>query len=221
MLLAFDIAADAIAEHDDWHSHEHMPERLSIPGFLRGSRWIACSGTPRYFVMYEVQSLAVLASAPYLERLDNPTPWTAKMMRSYVGMRRALCDVAASFGAGIGGSALLIRFAPGEGRSAALHGWLAGEVLPRLAGRPGIAGAHLFAASLAAPMTREQQIRGRDAGLASAVLVTGYDGDAVAALAGDELGAERFAAHGAPAADRAGGSYRLAYSLTAAEAAGR
>ena len=38
MLLAFDIAADAIAEHDDWHTHEHLPERLAIPGFLRGTR---------------------------------------------------------------------------------------------------------------------------------------------------------------------------------------
>ena len=33
MLLSFDIAAEAQLEHDDWHSHEHLPERLAIPGF--------------------------------------------------------------------------------------------------------------------------------------------------------------------------------------------
>ena len=38
MLLSFDIATETQTEHDDWHSHEHLPERLSIPGFLRGSR---------------------------------------------------------------------------------------------------------------------------------------------------------------------------------------
>ena len=80
MLLSFDVASDAIDEHDDWHTHEHLPERLSIPGFLRGTRWIAQQGRPRYFVMYEVKELATLASAAYLERLNNPTPWTAKMM---------------------------------------------------------------------------------------------------------------------------------------------
>ena len=40
MLLLFDVAADAVDEHDEWHTHEHMPERLAIPGFLRGTRWI-------------------------------------------------------------------------------------------------------------------------------------------------------------------------------------
>ncbi len=45
MLLSFDIAAEAIAEHDDWHTHEHLPERLAIPGFLRGMRRGFCSVT--------------------------------------------------------------------------------------------------------------------------------------------------------------------------------
>ena len=78
MLLSFDVAPDAIDEHDDWHTHEHLPERLSIPGFVRGTRWVAPEGQPRYFVMYEVEELATLASAAYLERLNNPTPWTRK-----------------------------------------------------------------------------------------------------------------------------------------------
>jgi hypothetical protein len=115
MLLLFDIAASAITEHDDWHTHEHFPERLAIPGFQRGSRWIARSATPRYFVMYEVRNLATLVSGPYLERLNHPTPWTAKMMQSYVGMRRALCEAVAGFGSGLGCAALLIRFVPGAG----------------------------------------------------------------------------------------------------------
>jgi hypothetical protein len=90
MLLSFDVAPEAIVEHDDWHTHEHMPERLSIPGFLRGSRWIAERGQPRYFVVYEVEEVGVLASTAYLEQLNNPTPWTAKMMVHYRGMTRGL-----------------------------------------------------------------------------------------------------------------------------------
>src|SRR6185369_9370852 len=105
LLLLFDIAGDAIAEHDDWHTREHLPERLAIPGFLRGSRWTAAAGTPRYFVMYEVRELATLSSSAYLARLNSPTPWTARMMKSYMGMRRALCSVVASFGAGLGSAA--------------------------------------------------------------------------------------------------------------------
>jgi len=33
----WDVPPDVRAEWEDWHSHEHMPERLGIPGFLRGT----------------------------------------------------------------------------------------------------------------------------------------------------------------------------------------
>jgi hypothetical protein len=85
MILYYDIAPNAIEDHDDWHSHEHFPERLSIPGFLRASRWVAAAGSPRYLVMYEVADVQVLSDAPYLERLNNPTPWTARMMANFRG----------------------------------------------------------------------------------------------------------------------------------------
>jgi hypothetical protein len=44
MLLSFDLDAAAIEEHDRWHTHEHLPERLSIPGFHRGTRWVVTTG---------------------------------------------------------------------------------------------------------------------------------------------------------------------------------
>jgi hypothetical protein len=31
-----DFPPEEAAEHDAWHSTEHLPERLGIPGFLRG-----------------------------------------------------------------------------------------------------------------------------------------------------------------------------------------
>ena len=40
----WNISPGTRAEFEDWHSHEHMPERLAIPGFRRGTRWIAISG---------------------------------------------------------------------------------------------------------------------------------------------------------------------------------
>jgi hypothetical protein len=104
MLLNFDIDEPAIIEHDDWHTHEHLPERLSIPGFLRGTRWIAARGSPRYTVLYEVDRLETLESAAYLERLNHPTAWTSKMMPHYRGMSRALCSVEGSWGQGWGTS---------------------------------------------------------------------------------------------------------------------
>lgn len=218
MLLSFDIAEPAIAEHDHWHTHEHLPERLSIPGFRRGTRWVALQGQPRYLVLYEVERLETLASEAYLERLNHPTPWTSTMMPHYRGMNRGLCSVLGSAGFGIGHVALLCRFRPAPGRDEALADWLLRDLLPQLPGRPGLGGVHLLRGALAAPMTNEQRIRGADAGVAWALLATGYDAMAVAALAQNDLGPAAFEAQGA--LDLASALYRMDYILSAGETQG-
>ena len=212
MVLSFDVTPDAIDEHDDWHTHEHFPERLSIPGFLRGTRWIAQRGQPGYFVMYEVEELATLASAAYLERLNNPSPWTTKMMTHYRGMTRGFCTIADSFGVGVGQTGLLIRFSPAPGREAELRNWLLEVELPRLPSTPGLASAHVLTAALTPQMTSEQRIRGSDAAVDLALLVTGYSAERVTGLFLTRLCEEQFRRHGA--VGYAGGVYQMAYTLT-------
>ncbi len=216
MLLSFDVEPGAIAEHDLWHTHEHLPERLAIPGFLRGTRWVAAGAGPRYMVLYEVADLAVLNSAAYLARLNSPSPWTSRMMPHYRGMVRGLCAVLGSFGLGQGGAAALIRFAPAPARAAALRSWLLDQVLPALPALPGLGSAHLLQGAQAAPMTDEQRIRGADRTLDMALVVTGYDELAVAACARDLCRADALPAHGATEVDCT--IYRLAYALGASEA---
>lgn len=211
MVLLFDIAPGAIAEHDDWHTHEHLPERLSIPGFRRGSRWVALSGRPRYFVLYEVEKLGILASVPYLERLNHPTPWTAKMMTHYRGMARGFCSVTAGFGLGTGQTGLLLRFKPASGKDAALRAWLTAEALPVLPSKPGLASAYLLEAALKPLATNEQRIRGADAAMDWVLLVTGYSTETVASLVERELSVAELERHGASGV--AAAVYRMEYSL--------
>jgi len=215
MLLSFDIEADAIDEHDRWHTHEHLPERLSIPGFRRGTRWIASGGGPRYMVLYEVESLATLASEAYLARLNHPTPWTTRMMPHYRGMVRGLCTVVGSFGLGQGGAAALIRFTPAASQSASLQRWLLEDMLPAVPQMPGLGSVHLLQGAQTAAMTNEQRIRGADRGVDTAIIMTGYDSHAVAACA------HALCAEGGLPARGAGelvcSSYVSGYSLAGAE----
>ena len=215
MLLSFDVAPEAIDEHDDWHTHEHLPERLSIPGFLRATRWTALRGKPRYFVMYEVEHLATLTSQPYLNRLNDPSPWTAKMMPHYSGMTRAFCSVAASFGLGIGGIGLLMRFESASLQKSPTRDRLLPEQLESLPDKAGIGSVHWFEAALTPPMTTEQRIRGADATVGRALLLTGYREEALQdALASDF----RHSARGAQRAnDMNVATYRLDYALTRRE----
>jgi hypothetical protein len=214
MLLSFDVEADAIEEHDRWHTHEHLPERLSIPGFRRGTRWTASDGAPRYMVLYEVESLATLASEAYLARLNNPTPWTTRMMPRYKGMNRGLCAVVGSFGLGQGGTAALIRFTPEASHSTPLIRWML-EALRAVPQMPGLGSAHLLQGAQTAAMTNEQRIRGADRGVDSALIVTGYDRNAVAAYANELCAVGGLPARGAVEPSCA--IYRSSYSLSSAE----
>ena len=207
LLLSFGIAPQAVSEHDDWHSHEHLPERLSIPGFIRGSRWVSQYGAPRYLVMYEVEDLATLSSQAYLDRLNQPSPWTSQLMPHYQGMRGGLCAVTGSSGSGLGASCLLLRFAPAQGAEPALRHWLCAEALPALCARPGLVSAHLFESGPPAVMTQEQSIRGADAGFCWAPLVTAYRPAALAQLEGADSFSDQLAQRGA--LDLLGAAYQL------------
>ena len=215
MLLSFDIVEDAVAEHDEWHTHEHLPERLSIPGFIRGTRWVSLHGKPRYFVMYEVAQLATLQSEAYLERLNHPSPWTTRMMPNYRDMTRGFCAVSGSLGMGMGHLGLLIRFKPETPAESSLRAWLLDDVLPRLPARRGLGSAHLFEGALTPAMTTEQRIRGADARVDWTLLVTGYDTDALAMLSQDDLGRARLETHGGTAVTE--GMYELQYALSERE----
>ena len=212
MLLSFDVAQEGIPEHDEWHTHEHLPERLSIPGFVRGTRWVALRGQPRYFVMYEVEQLATLTSEAYLARLNSPSRWTSKMMPYYRGMTRGFCSITGSFGLGIGYVGLLIRLKPEVGAEPSLRKWLLQDTLPQLPSRPGIGSVHMFEGALTPMMTAEQRIRGADTSADWALFVTGYSQDTLASLMQAQFGNAQLERHGAVGVLDA--MYRMDYSLT-------
>src|SRR5688500_8131666 len=122
----WDMAHAHRAEFEDWHSHEHFPERMRIPGFHRGSRWASSTGGEGFFVMYELQAYETLVSAAYLARLNDPTPWSVKMMPKHSNMVRSQCLVLASHGGGMAGHMLTVRLSPAPDRAAALQRHLAG-----------------------------------------------------------------------------------------------
>jgi hypothetical protein len=184
----WNVRAEQRAEWGDWHSHEHFPERLSIPGFQRGSRWTSTSDAEGFFVLYELATYETLSSKGYLDRLNNPTPWSTKMMPHHLGMVRSQCRVAASFGGGVATSLATIRISPQAGREAELQARLS-ETLGALTQKPGLTGAHLLLTDtprMSSPTT-EQQIRGKDGAADWIMLLSGYDADEVEQVIADRL----------------------------------
>jgi hypothetical protein len=194
-------------------------ERMGIPGFRRSSRWKSADDGPGIFVMYELQDYEVLSSAPYLARLNAPTPWSTRMMPHHRNMIPSQCRGLESRGGAIARHALTIRVSPGAGKEEALRGSvaaLAGEVVSA----PGIVGMHLLRHQTPniAP-TREQVIRSSLDRVVDWVLVTcGYDAGALEQLSVTGLSDASLLAMGAvPSAERS--MYTLSQSATPADVA--
>lgn len=189
LAMWWNIASEHRIEFEDWHSHEHFPERLRIPGFHRASRWTEADGGEGIFVLYELASFATLSSAPYLDRLNAPSPWSQRMMPLHRDMVRCQCHVLESAGGTVARHALTVRLSPAPDRAhdfrAHLH-----DLVIELASRPGLTGAHLLRHETpdVAPTT-EQRIRNlSDRTADMVVLACAYDRSALEAISTQELG---------------------------------
>jgi len=210
----WDISPERKAEFEDWHSHEHLPERLAIAGFQRGSRWAAADGGPGFFVIYELDEYETLTSPQYLARLNRPTPWSTQLMPHHRHMVRSHCRVVASVGAGIARGMLTLRLTPRAGAEGRLRAFLV-EQARRIAARAGTTAAHLLnTESPDIALTTEQRIRGgRDPSADWIFLAGGYDLAALQAVRAGELRDDELARQGA--ADRVdAGLYVLSHACT-------
>ncbi len=210
LAMWWNMAPEACGEFEHWHAHEHFPERLGIPGFLRASRWKSADGGEGIFVMYELEDHGVLSSPAYLARLNQPTPWSARMMPHHRDMVRSQCQVLESRGGGVVRHALTIRLSPAPGQDGRLRAAIA-ALAAEVAGAPGCAGLHLLQHQPPAiAPTREQQICGLSDGVADWVLVAcGYDRAALEALSAARLSDADLVAMGAQA-----GALRGLYTLS-------
>ncbi len=198
LAMWWDIAPDIRADFEDWHAHEHFPERMGVPGFRRGTRWSDASGGEGMFVMYEMDDHDVLSSPGYVARLNAPTPWSTRLMPHHRNMVRSQCRVLESRGHGVARHALTVRLSPARGCDARLQAFFH-SLVEELATRPGLTGAHLLKHQ--APTmgtTTEQKIRNDADKVADWVFVVcGYGLGSLEGLQDRELSAGHLHERGA------------------------
>ncbi len=202
-------------DFNQWYTREHIPERVGVPGFLRGRRYVAVDADLEFCAFYDTESLDVLTSPVYLERLDNPTEWTRRVMPSFRNMNRSACVVTRTLGLGEGGAVATLRFGPRPGREDSLRTWLEEVAMPALLEQPGIVAAHLLEADPASsrPPTRERELRGGEDHVADWVLVVeGTGPDELQAACKPQLSTAELDTHGAQPGPVLG-TYRLMYAL--------
>lgn len=88
------ISGEAVqAEYEAWHTFEHVPERVSLPGFIEARRYRSLKQPLmqplRYYTCYWLESGDALQTPAYRDIFTNPTPWSARIrghMRDFFRM---------------------------------------------------------------------------------------------------------------------------------------
>jgi hypothetical protein len=184
-----DLVPEARREFYEWHNREHMPERVGIPGFRRGRRYIAVRGAPEFFNLYEADSAEVLGGQDYLNRLNAPTEWTRRVVPHFRNVARSICRVAHTSGVGSGGAMLTMRFDIAAAHRARAIEALTRHLLPPLGFRPGISGVHLLLADEAVSKveTAEKKARADATDVPKWVILVEGNSDVDVATAADAL----------------------------------
>ena len=86
-----DVDAAIGDDYERWYFREHLPERVGVPGFLAGRRYEAVEGAPRFLTYYEGEGPDTFVSKPYLDRLNDPTPWSTSVLRHFRDTNRTIC----------------------------------------------------------------------------------------------------------------------------------
>jgi hypothetical protein len=195
-----DIAPEGRAEFYAWHGEEHMPERVGIPGFLRGRRYVAIDAELEFFNLYEAQTVEVLKGQDYAARVNAPTPWTFSAVKHFRSVARAICRVSLSNGPAQGGLIATLRYNVPDNIASAHKAALLRGLVPDLLATRGVAGVHLLTADAQASgiATAEQKARGVANDVPRWVLlVEGWCDEAdFIALAREQLAAEALQALG-------------------------
>jgi hypothetical protein len=122
-------------EYIKFHNCEHIPDRLTIPGFYCGRRYQGIGKAPNYFVIYETSDAKVLASEPYLHQLDNPSPKAKEIIPNVRNTKRGIYSLIKTVGTKPPMDApyvFVVRFSVKSESDSDVRKWYGEDYLPKM-----------------------------------------------------------------------------------------
>ena len=154
MLVNFmNVAEEHERDFNRWYDREHLAERVAIPGFLEARRYVATDAAQKYLGLYTTETIEVLDSPAYRERLADQTPWSRANLARFRDATRACARVTASRGEGRGSALALLRLRPADDPAAARE--VVAEGLDAALDLDGVVSVHLIESDprLSVPLT--------------------------------------------------------------------
>lgn len=192
-----DVAVEHRHAYYQWHSREHMVGRVGLSGFHRGRRYVAIDAQRDFLILYELTGVDVLASEAYLAKANAPSELTRLTTPHVKNAIRGLTRVQSTFGIGVGGAALTLRFSPLAGRESQVARYFDEVALPQLANEPQFTGAHRLMTDREASGVMTAERKGRPTAVPDwVVVVEAVDVEYLRAACDTLLAPARLAAEG-------------------------
>lgn len=111
--------ADLQPEYEAWHTFEHVPERVGMPGFIEAHRFRSFpqdeNTPPAYFTCYWLTSCKALSTPQYKDVVAFPTAWSARMRLALRDFLRVPCELLGSCGNSSAAKLATLRLRPRPG----------------------------------------------------------------------------------------------------------
>lgn len=126
LVFANDVVPEQRVAYESWHGGHHVPQRFTVPGILRATRYQAVGGgSPDYLTVYDLADIAVLNSSAYRRLAEQPDAVTQAMRPNLRNPLRLACRSLAGADCSHGGFLVMLRIADVSAARAAE--WLAAE----------------------------------------------------------------------------------------------
>jgi hypothetical protein len=154
-----EIGSEDLVDYHNWQTQEHIADRIYSPGFLGMRLFTNVENPCAHFFLYATENPGVLSSPSYLKILDNPTPWTKRLMPKFGPFDRAAGTKVVKIGRGHGSHVLASRV---KTDGSALNATSAKEALQQFIHLPDAMGARLLATdrSTTGIKSEEKKMRG-------------------------------------------------------------
>jgi len=126
LVFANDVVPEQRTAYESWHGGHHVPQRFTVPGILRATRYQAAGGgSPDYLTVYDLADIAVLNSPEYRLLAEQPDAVTQAMRPFLRNPLRLACRSLAGADCPHGVFLVMLRMLPASATQATE--WLAVE----------------------------------------------------------------------------------------------
>ena len=168
-------------DFNEWYNREHMPERiLGLDGFVRGRRFVAYEGGPRYLALYDTRSITAFSGERYLALKRDYDAVSLRFVPNFKDTLKFAAEVTAQAGTAEGGFIAVMPIARAAGKAQALRAWIANTLLPEVAALRGVLSAwYAERNDGAVAMAKQDHLRTADRILDGMLVVEATSNDAL------------------------------------------